>query len=176
MTRDKLFQAQAQTLYDDVRLSLTSHRIDSAGTPEPVVASSFNHLLLAAVSEPDMEIAQVVLSSDAPKLYGFGREHKIYSFQGKILDTDLDKSFTSYEEGANTYTGRSYTDLRKFYEDFGSIAACAQTRSLLKVTYPSKALYGGMVDLNVQAAAAMPHCYEIAFNLYVVREYTWETL
>jgi len=176
VTRDKLFQSQGQTLYDDIRLSLTSHRIDSAGSPEPVAQSSFNHLLLSSVSEPDVEIAQVLLSSDAPKLYGFGREHKVYLFQGKILDTNLDKSFTSSEAGADTFTGHSYTNLRKFYEDFGSIAACAQTRSLLKVTYPSKALYGGIVDLNVQAMSAMPHCYEISFSLFVTREYTWGTI
>ena len=176
MTRKRDFQEQGQTLYDDIRLSLTNHQLDAAGTPEPVHRSRFNHMLLSAVNEPDAEIAQVVLSSDAAKLYGFGREHKIYNFSGKILDTNLDKSFSSPASGSMTYTGHSYTDIRKFYEDFGSIAACAQTRSLVKVTYPAKTLYGGLVDLNVTALAAMPHCYEVAFSLLVTREFTWSTV
>lgn len=172
MARNDDFQAQSRTRYDDQRLLLTSHRMDAAGTPIPAPDRTFNHFILTAVQEPDSEIAQVALSSDAPKLYGFGRAHKVFTFQGKILDTNLDKTLESRSgsQFGMTYTGHSYADLQQFYSDFGSLSVCARTRRLVRVVYAGKILYGAINALNITTASAEPNCYEVTMSIFVVRE------
>ena len=169
------FQKQARTAYDSNRLVLTSHRIDAAGTPMPVPERTFSHLLVTSIQEPDAEIAQVALSSDAPKLYGFGRAHRVFTVQGKILDSDLDKS-VSPAGGATAsnpdWDGHSFSSLQDFYKDFASLAVCASERRIVRMSYTRRSLYGAINALSVSTSATEPNCYEVNLSFFVTREFT----
>lgn len=168
------FQNQSRTAYDSNRLILSSHRLDAAGTPVPVPDRTFNHLLVTAIQEPDTELAQIALSSDAAKLYGFGRTHRVFNVQGKILDTDLDKSISPKQvsnEYSSDWDGHSYSSLQDFYTSYASLAVCAKERRVVRMTYAQKTLYGSINLLNVTTTANEPNCYEVGLSFFVTREF-----
>jgi hypothetical protein len=168
------FQKQSRTSYDSGRLILSSHRLDAAGTPVPVPDKTFSHLLADAVQEPDSEVAQVALSSDAPKLYGFGRAHRVFTIQGKILDSDLDKTIAPsdrFNEYNNNWNGHSFTDLQDFYNEYGSLAVCAKQRRVVRMLYARRGLYGAINALNVSTTSGQPNCYDVSMSFFVTREF-----
>lgn len=174
MTR-KDFQRQARTAYDSGRLILSAHRLDAAGTPVPVPDKTFSHLIVESIQEPDSEMAQVALSSDAPKLYGFGRTHRVFTIQGKLLDTDLDKTISPeqrFNEYNNDWNGHSFSDLQDFYKEFGSLAVCAKQRRVVRMLYARRSLYGGINALNVSTSSGQPNCYDVSMSFFVTREFT----
>lgn len=166
MTREKDFQSSAQTIYENERASFVVYPIDRTGAIDlsrPV--ASYNQVLVQSVQEQDSERTQIALSSDAAKLYSFGRQHRFFNFQGTLLDTNM-KGFLETNP-ISIWTGRSYTEWASFYENFANLSTCAKNRYLVQLTYPSKRLFGAINQMSASTDAAQPNRYDLVFSFYV---------
>lgn len=173
-TRDEFFHRSGVELYDDVRANLVVFERDASGAlniKEPV--AYFQQIMLQSSQESDSEKTQVVLGSDAPKLYAFGRQHRFFVYQAFILDTNLDREIeirTDYVNLENNttgiWTGKSYSELQSFYRKYASLHACAKNRYLVRLSYNGKQMYGAINQLTVSTDATQPNKYDVSFSFY----------
>ena len=173
-TRDSFYHRAGVELYDDVRAGLVVYSRDTSGALDitsPV--ADFKQLMLQSSQESDSEKTQIVLASDAPKLYAFGRQHRFFVYQAFILDTNLDtpietKASTGIPgvDTASLWTGNSYNELQDFYRNFASLHACARNRNLVVLSYNGKQLYGAINQLTVSADSTQPNKYDVQFSFY----------
>lgn len=173
-TRDSFYHRAGVELYDDVRAGLVVYSRDTSGALDitsPV--ADFKQLMLQSSQESDSERTQIVLASDAPKLYAFGRQHRFFVYQAFILDTNLDtpietKASTGIPgvDTASLWTGNSYNELQDFYRNFASLNACARNRNLVVLSYNGKQLYGAINQLTVSADSTQPNKYDVQFSFY----------
>jgi len=153
------------TLFEDgERANLNVLQRDADGELVVVGAiASFSDLILARVDERDFERVQTILS-DNPKLYAFGRDHRIYGASAVLLDTDLTDTI---EIGNKKWTGRSAAEWREFYKKYASLHVCAQSRYMIQFSYARRVLYGAIVDMQLSSLSMKPNEVELLFNFYV---------
>lgn len=173
-TRDEFFHRSGVELYDDVRANLVVFERDASGAlniKEPV--AYFKQIMLQSSQENDSEKTQVMLGSDAPKLYAFGRQHRFFVYQAFIIDTNLDREIEIRRENAildiaagSVWTGKSYSELQSFYRNYASLHACAKNRYLVRLSYNGKQMYGAINQLTVSTDATQPNKYDVSFSFY----------
>ena len=165
MVRSNQYGSSNNYLYDDDRVIIRIHPIDRTGSV--VVSEELTNsqiFLLQSVDEQDSEKVQVALS-DSAKLYAFGKQHRFYTFTGKILDSDLTAPIS--EDGL-TWNGRSYTEFVDFFENQASLSACARDRKLVGIYYAGKIAYGAVNQMTIVTNSAAPHEYDVVMSFFVV--------
>ena len=168
--RDNIFHGSATILYNDVRADLTVFQLDRTGAVNvnsPV--RSFNQILLQSAQEQDGEVTQTILSSDAPKIYSFGRAHRFFTYQAVLLDTNLDEPIDlGPRTSPNPWSGNSLTEWTDFYTNFARLSKCAQNRYIVRLQYANKDLYGSINQMTISGESTTPHKYDTVFSFYTV--------
>jgi hypothetical protein len=171
-TRDNTFHVAQPTLYEDVRTVFDVYRLNQSGSLDINTSlASFDQFILQSAQQQDSEKVQIALASDAPKLYAFGRQHRFYTYQGILIDSDLENQI-ELQAGPITsiWTGDTYNEWQSFYDNFAKLSVCADERYLVELKYASKIVYGAINQMTVSANAVSPHIYDVVFSMYVVSE------
>lgn len=157
--------AAMTTLYEDgERAGLNILQRDADGDLITVGAvATFSDLILSRVDERDGERTQTVLA-DNPKLYAFGRDHRVYGVSAVLLDTDLDHTIRI---GTKEWTGRTASEWREFYEKYAALHVCAKNRYMVQFIYARRVLYGAITDMQLSRLSVKPNEVELLFNFYV---------
>lgn len=167
-TREEFFNRSGIEIYDDVRANMVVFELDASGAlniAEPV--ADFKQLILQSSQESDSERTQIVLASDAPKMYAFGRQHRFFVYQAFMMDTNLDQpAEVSTAGGSSLWTGSTYNELQDFYRNFASLRACAKNHYRVRFSYNGKQLYGAINQLTVSTDATQLHKYDVQFSFY----------
>jgi hypothetical protein len=159
----------AESLYDNARTEFTVFNLDRTGAISDLLnpQASFNHFFTQTVSESDRERTQFAMSSEANKLYVFGREHRIYTFTGTLFDTDLTRPIEhQFNKSAPAWTGRGVSEWVNFYENFASLHAAAKNHQIVRVAYAKRLLYGCILQTVTTDSATLPHKAEQGFTFY----------
>jgi hypothetical protein len=161
----------AETLYDDARTTFVVYKVDRTGAIDltsPQVR--FESFFATVVSESDRERIQYALSSDAPKIYSFGREHRIYNFSGYLFDTNLDHSIPSLDPNIiKPWSGAGLDAWTNFFENWGSLHASAKRGTIVELTYANRRLYGCIFQTASSQTATQPHKVDQVFSFYVAK-------
>jgi hypothetical protein len=160
---------EADTLYDNARTTFVVYPVDRTGAidlTDPQIR--FESFFTTAVSESDRERVQYAMSSDAPKLYSFGREHRIYNFSGFLFDTNIDHPIESTQtEVPRSWRGDGLASWTNFFENWGSLHASSKRRTIVEVTYANRRLYGCLLQTAATQLAVQPHKVDQVFSFYV---------
>ncbi len=182
------YGASAQTLYEDERAVLTVHRIDKKGAIEPEHLILFDHLLVQNILESTKERTQLVPSSGAiEKLYVFGREHRLFSVNAKLLDTDFPVAqefnqsvgfvgtapilFTQpafRQLAIGSWDGRGLKAWKTFHDKYARLSVCADNRWICRLAYNNRLLYGAIVQNSRSMTDQLAHAYDLTFLFYAV--------
>lgn len=167
-TRDTTFNSSAQTLYEDVQGLFSVHRLNRQGVLDiSNSVATFRQLQLRSAQEQDTEQTQIALSSDAPKLYAFGRQHRVFNYQAFLADSAIEKELT-LGRGVNqsVWTGESYSEWQDFYENYARLSVCAANRWAVRFSYAGTIVTGAINMMAVTAFSQQPHIYDVAFSMY----------
>ncbi len=165
-TRLDNFNASGINPHEDAAAILEVFRVNYKGvlnTSVPI--ASFSQIQLKSTQEQDTEKTQIALSSDAPKLYTFGRQHRIFNYQAFIGDTNL-SSDIEIPANNSVWTGRSYSEWQDFYDNFAKLSVCAERRYVVQLTYANKRILGAINMMAVSGYADQPHIYDVVFSFY----------
>jgi hypothetical protein len=168
-TRDELFGAQSQELYEGDRAAVRVFPLDVTGAlvlTNPV--ASFDQLIIARVEEPERERNQLSQSFDGHKLYAFGSDHRVYAISAALIDTRLGTAIPAPAGSESAaWTGRGHRDWVTFFEKYASLWRCAERRYLVQLTYGRRQVYGAFLESTPNINAQAPHRVDLLLSFYV---------
>ena len=172
------FLGSSQTLYDNERTVLSTFPVDRTGAINNTIpVFVFADFQVQSVQETDNEKTQIALSSDEPKLYAFGRHHRFYTFQGVLLDTNLNRDIrVETDTFSKSWTGNLLSEWQDYYDNYAKLSVCADKRYLVQLTYVSKKLLGAINQMSITADASQPNKYDLVFSFYVTHEEVIEVI
>lgn len=168
MTRPSDFHETLDAPHVDGTIQMTVYALSPSGSiniDAPI--ASYNGFIMQSVQEADNERTQIALSSDTPKLYAFGKQHRFFVYQGFIIDTYLDKPRDlDIFLGDAGYDGRGLTKLLSFI-DKARLHTCAKNRTIVELSYTNNIVYGAFTQCAVTHDAAAPHTYQVVLSFFV---------
>jgi hypothetical protein len=164
---ERTYHQTNTTIYDDERLVMAVHQLDSSGAIIESVDLRFNDFILNTVTENERERYQSLEASDENKLFVFGSSHIVFGFSGVLGDTRLDNLI---ELDGDTWTGNSYKEFIEFVENHANIGACAEKQRVVSLYYANRLLYGAITDITSDITANQPHLITASFQFYVVSQ------
>jgi hypothetical protein len=176
--RSSTYGVAQRTLYENAGNRVAVYGFDLTGALnflQPVAL--FDEFILQSVIETNRDNVQLILGSDAPKLYSLGQGHRLFSVAATLLDTKLDRTIGQVAGQPQTpaeanllrfkgWSGAGLNNWQTFYDTFSSLEACARNRTLVGLQYMNRRLYGAFTSVNISHSAAQPHMYALSAAFY----------
>jgi len=173
MTRPLHFHETLDAPHSDQTMSMVLYALSPSGAinvDAPI--AKYSDFVMQSVQEADNERTQIALSSDAPKLYAFGKQHQFFIYQGFVIDTYLDKPRDLDTTLSSTHhDGRGLTKLLSFMDE-ARIYACARNRTIVELTYANRIVYGAFTQCAVTHDANALHTYQVVLSFFVTSALT----
>lgn len=115
-----------------------------------------DHFLLSSLVEGDQERSSFRMTFGDPSLYaGAGRNPKIYSYSGFIVDT---------------YMGPNLSIWRKAYEKYFRGESAVKKEAYVELTTRDMYRRGYLVSYSLGLDASNPQQYPLNFSMFVIKE------
>ncbi len=175
--RDRLGETQTETITDpavlvvrkialDVDSSYASYRrlrvFESGLTQQAVLASggdvlfATDHFILQQVTESDDEKIGPTYTFGQVKLFCGGRNPKMYSYGGHLVDNSIDGSAKS-----------QWMDV---YNRFLRGSKCVQNNAFVELYYRDQIRRGYLLHTNLTESSQQPNRAQFAFSMHVIAE------